>query len=78
MWRGVFLRTSSRGGVTAIVNIAGVYEVWREVRGESAGSLKWSFCGKVEAGQTGKLVRSFVESSGCGDQVSGVECLPPP
>ena len=43
-----------------MVNIAGVYEVWREVRGEGAGILKLGFCGKVEAGQTGKLVRSFV------------------
>ena len=35
----------------------------------------WSgrFWGKAEAGQTGKLVRSFVELSRCGDQVSGVE-----
>ena len=48
-----------------------VYEVGREVRGEGAGCLKWSFCGKVEAGQTGKLVRSFGESSRCGDQVFG-------
>ena len=73
MWRGGMLRTSGRGVVTVMVNIAGVYEVWREVGGEGAGILKWSFCGKVEAGQTGKLVRSFVESSRCGDQVSGIE-----
>ena len=39
-----------------MVNIAGVYEVWREVRGEGAGILKWSFCDKVEAGKAGKLV----------------------
>ena len=54
-----------------MVNIAVVYEVWREVRGEGAGILKWSFCGKVEAGQSGKLVRSFVEWSRCCDQVFG-------
>ena len=32
----------------------GVYEVWREVRGEGAGILKWRFCGKVEAVADGK------------------------
>ena len=54
-----------------MLNITGVYEVGREVRGEGAGILKRSFCGKVGAGQTGKLVRSFGESSRCGDHVFG-------